>query len=129
MNTRHKIINLCEDDEDYADIYSNKKGKNKDSDEEYNINEDNDLYSNVNEEDASFISYIVKKNLKNEFMKATNKKSTIKKLKIKQNNRSKKNNNIIRKSFKNSLGGKNYIFNQDNKENINTINSKKKNKY
>ena len=126
MNTRHKIINLCEDDEDYTDIYSNKKGKNKDSDEEYNINEDNDLYSNVNEEDASFISYIVKKNLKNEFMKATNKKSTIKKLKIKQNNRSKKSNNIIRKSFKNSLGGKNYIFNQDNKENINTINSKKK---
>ena len=63
MRKKQKILNIIEDDENY----SNYKRKRKDSDEEYNIDEDDDIYSDLDDEEDA--SYIIKKNIKREFGK------------------------------------------------------------
>ena len=94
------MLDLNEEDEDYFETYKKNKKKHKDSDEEYNINEEEDLYSDIDEDDDA--SYIINK--------------TVKKTKTKQKPTVKKDSNFksnikikpLRISFKNSLGGKNF---------------------
>lgn len=109
MNTRHKILNLKED-EDFYD--------NKDLDGDFDINKDSDLYSDFDEEEDA--SYIIKKDLRREFGRKTTNKKTL--TKNKKTNNKQKVNTSLRKSFKNSLGRKKKNQN-DNKENINNDNN------
>lgn len=109
MNTRHKILNL-KDDEDFID--------DKDYDGDFNISKDNDLYSDFDEEEDA--SYLIKKDLRREFGKKTTTKKTY--TKKKKTNTKPKVNISLRKSFKNSLGRKIKNAN-DNKENINNFNN------
>ena len=111
MNTRHKILNLKED-EDFID--------DKNSDGDFSISKDSDLYSDFDEEEDA--SYLIKKDLRREFGKKTTTKKTLTKNK-KANAKPKTKANIsLRKSFKNSLGRKTKNIN-DNKENINIFNN------
>ena len=120
MNTRHKVLNLNEDDEEYSNenLYSNKKRNNKDSDEDYDLSKDQDYSSDTEFDDASnFICRELKENYKRKTnKKSLSKKTNKKKIITKKNKIS--NKNILRKSFKNSLGGKNIRINEENKENI-----------
>ena len=111
METRHKIINLKEeDDEDLFDKDTIHFGKKKDSDEDYNINEE--LYSDIekkDEEEEEDVSYMMKK----EFGKRTGKKFKPKKLYQNNENNNMINDNInppkkigLRRSFRKSLGRK-----------------------
>ena len=117
MKTRHKKLNLFEDNGN-SFLYSNKKENYNDSDEDYNVNEnDFSCYNDDEEEDPSyFANKAQKKYCKN----TTTKKTSIKK--IKPNKIAKKK--IMRKSFKNSLGKKKINNIQDNIENINNNNIK-----
>ena len=111
MNTRHKILNLKEDEDFFDD---------KDFDGDFNISKDSDLYSDFDEEEDA--SYLIKKDLRREFGKKTTTKKTLTKNK-KTNAKPKTKANIsLRKSFKNSLGRKTKNTN-DNKENINIFNN------
>ena len=102
------MLDLSEDENeyDYLDTYKKNRKKNHDSDEEYNIEEDEELYSDVDEEDD--ISYSINR--------------TVKKKKQRQNNEINspqiKKNKPIRISLKNSLGGRNQKFKLKKKENI-----------
>ena len=120
MKTRHKILNLNEEDEEYfnENLYSNKKRNNKDSDEDYDISKDEDYSSDTEYDDAS---NIINREIRQNYKSKTNKKTKSKKINKKISNKKNKasNKTILRKSFKNSLGGKNSINIQDNKENIN----------
>ena len=88
------MIDLPESDDDYLDTYKKNKKKHKDSDEEYNIEEDEELYSNIDEDDD--ISYIMNRTAK----KHKHKKNV-------ENNKNEPNKNKpIRISFRKSLGVK-----------------------
>ena len=88
------MIDLPESDDDYLDTYKKNKKKHKDSDEEYNIEEDEELYSNIDEDDD--ISYI---------MNRTSKKHKHKK-NVENNKNEPNKNKPIRISFRKSLGVK-----------------------
>ena len=93
MKSKQKMINLIEYDEDEM-TYTTKKGRHKESDEEYNIkDEEADFYSNIDDDEEDDPSYIFRKDLKKD-----------------------KKTQLI-KSFENSLGRINII--EDNKENLN----------
>ena len=111
MNTRHKILNLKED-EDF--IYD------KDFDGDFNISKDSDFYSDFDEEEDA--SYLIKKDLRREFGRKTTNKTTL--TKNRKTKAKPKTNISIRKSFKNSLGRKTKNKNDNNnKENINNLNN------
>ena len=100
------MIDLNEDD-DYLDEFKNKsRKKHHDSDEEYNIEEDEELYSNVDSEDD--ISYTMNRSVK---------KKKPKKIKNINNNETKQNK-PIRISLKKSLGGKNHRLKFNKRVNI-----------
>ena len=88
------MIDLPESDDDYLDTYKKNKKKHKDSDEEYNIEEDEELYSNIDEDDD--ISYIMNRTAK----KHKHKKN------VENNKKEPNKNKPIRISFRKSLGVK-----------------------
>jgi len=105
MNTRHKILNLIED-EDYFD---------EKDDADYNINNDSDLNSDFDED---------YENLMGKFGNKTTNRKTIRKNKRINAKPKQKPNIILRKSFKNSLGRKTKnTSNYNNKENFNYTNN------
>ena len=108
------MIDLNEDDDDYLEAYKKNKKKHNDSDEEYNVEEDEDFYSDRDEEDE--ISYI---------MNRTTKKNKPKKIEHDNKNEPKKNK-PIRISFRKSLGIKKNKFKVKNK--LNDLNTPFKNK-
>ena len=121
MKTRHKKIHVIEDEDDSnSENYSNKRRKKKeDLDEDYNINNyEDDLYSNKDDEEEEDVSYYIRKESKRKY---SNIKSTSKKEKSKLTTKKKEKKNILRKSFKNSLG-RNKKMVEDNKENVNITN-------
>ena len=102
------MIDLNEDD-DYLDTFKKeKRKKHHDSDEEYNIEEDEELYSDIDSEDDD-ISYT---------MNRTVKKKKPKQIKNINSNQTKKNK-PIRISLKKSLGGKNHRLKFKKRININ----------
>ena len=102
------MIDLDEDDDDYLDTFKKEKRKKRhDSDEEYNIEEDEELYSDIDSEDD--ISFT---------MNRTVKKKKPKPIKNINNNQTKKNK-PIRISLKKSLGGKNHRLKFKKRININ----------
>ena len=102
------MIDLNEDD-DYLDTFKKEKRKKRhDSDEEYNIEEDEELYSDIDSEDDD-ISFT---------MNRTVKKKKPKPIKNINNNQTKKNK-PIRISLKKSLGGKNHQLKLKKRININ----------
>jgi len=111
MNTRHKILNL-KDDEDSFD---------EKDDADFDINKESDLYSDFEEEEDA--SYIIKKDLRREFGKKTTNKKTATKNKRTIAKPKSKPNISLRKSFKNSLGRKTKIRKDNNKENIDDTNN------
>ena len=103
------MIDLNEDDDDYLDTFKKEKRKKRhDSDEEYNIEEDEELYSDIDSEDDD-ISFT---------MNRTVKKKKPKPIKNINNNQTKKNK-PIRISLKKSLGGKNHQLKLKKRININ----------
>ena len=103
------MIDLNEDDDDYLDTFKKEKRKKRhDSDEEYNIEEDEELYSDIDSEDDD-ISFT---------MNRTVKKKKPKPIKNINNNQTKKNK-PIRISLKKSLGGKNHRLKLKKRININ----------
>ena len=80
-----------EESEDYLDTYKKNRKKHHDSDEEYNINEDEDLYSDIDEDDD--ISYLMNRTVKKKKPK-----------KINKNNDTVQKDKQIRISLKKSLG-------------------------
>ena len=103
------MIDLNEDDDDYLDTFKKEKRKKRhDSDEEYNIEEDEELYSDIDSEDDD-ISFT---------MNRTVKKKKPKPIKNINNNQTKKNK-PIRISLKKSLGGKNHRLKFKKRININ----------
>ena len=103
------MIDLNEDDDDYLDTFKKEKRKKRhDSDEEYNIEEDEELYSDIDSEDDD-ISFT---------MNRTVKKKKPKPIKNINNNQIKKNK-PIRISLKKSLGGKNHRLKFKKRININ----------
>ena len=108
------MIDLNEDDDDYLEAYKKNKKKHNDSVEEYNVEEDEDFYSDRDEEDE--ISYI---------MNRTTKKNKPKKIEHDNKNEPKKNK-PIRISFRKSLGVKKNKFKVKNK--LNDLNTPFKNK-
>ena len=120
MKTRHKPMHIIDDDSN-SENYSNKKRKKKeDLDEDYNINDyEEDLYSNNDDEEEEDASYLIKNEFNRKYSRLKNKLKNIKsKLTTKKN----KKINLIRKSFRNSLGRNKKIF-EDNKENVNINNN------
>ena len=92
------MLELSEESEDYFDTFKKNKRKHKDSDEEYNINEEEDLYSDIEEDEDA--SYLVSKTVKKKKPQSTIKKQS--------NFKTDKKIKPLRISFKNSLGGKNF---------------------
>ena len=80
-----------EESEDYLDTYKKNRKKHHESDEEYNINEDEDLYSDIDEDDD--ISYLMNRTVKKKKPK-----------KINKDNDTAKKEKPIRISLKKSLG-------------------------
>ena len=80
-----------EESEDYLDTYKKNRKKHHESDEEYNINEDEDLYSDLDEDDD--ISYLMNRTVKKKKPK-----------KINKDNETAKKEKPIRISLKKSLG-------------------------
>ena len=80
-----------EESEDYLDTYKKNRKKHHESDEEYNINEDEDLYSDIDEDDD--ISYLMNRTVKKKKPK-----------KINKDNENSKKEKPIRISLKKSLG-------------------------
>ena len=80
-----------EESEDYLDTYKKNRKKHHESDEEYNINEDEDLYSDIDEDDD--ISYLMNRTVKKKKPK-----------KINKDNETAKKEKPIRISLKKSLG-------------------------
>ena len=102
------MIDLNEDD-DYLDTFKKeKRKKHHDSDEEYNIEEDEELYSDIDSEDDD-ISFTMNKTVKKK------KPRPIKNI----NNNQTKKNKPIRISLKKSLGGNNHRLKFKKKININ----------
>ena len=106
-----------EESEDYLDTYKKNRKKHHDSDEEYNIKEDEDLYSDIDEGDD--ISYLMNRTVKKKKAK-----------KINKNNNTNKKDKPIRISLKKSLGRNHQnLFNKKVEDNIfNGINTPLKNK-
>ena len=105
-----------EESEDYLDTYKKNRKKHHDSDEEYNIKEDEDLYSDIDEDDD--ISYLMNRTVKKKKAK-----------KINKNNNTNKKDKPIRISLKKSLGRNHQnLFNKKVEDNIfNGINTPLKN--
>ena len=106
-----------EESEDYLDTYKKNRKKHHDSDEEYNINEDEDLYSDIDEDND--ISYLMNRTVKKKKPK-----------KINKNDNTNKKDKPIRISLKKSLGRNHQnLFNKKVEGNIfNGINTPLKNK-
>ena len=116
MKTRNQIINLIEEDEDNSNkYYSNNKKNYIDTDEYYEIEEEDDP-------DYDDTSYFLKRGLKENYKRKENYNISSKKIQSKTTTNSKnymsQNKKFLRKSFKNSLGGKSSKKNEDNKEKI-----------
>ena len=98
-------LNEDENEDDYLDTYKKNRKKHHESDEEYNISEDEELYSDIDEDDD--ISFI---------MNRTVKKKKPKPINIKKESTEKKK--PLRISLKKSLGGQNHQKRPKNKLNI-----------